>query len=35
MLGIFNVKIALAYSEGAVSAFRCLIDEIHAQERCI
>jgi hypothetical protein len=35
MLGIFNVKIAPAYSEGAASAFRRLIDKIHTQERCI
>jgi hypothetical protein len=35
MSGIFDVKIAPAYSEGAASAFRRLMDEIHAQERCI
>jgi hypothetical protein len=35
MSGIFNVEIAPAYSEGAASAFRRLMDEIHVQERCI
>jgi hypothetical protein len=33
--GIFGVEIAPAYSEGAASAFRRLMDEIHKQERCI
>ncbi|KAI4264906.1 MAG: hypothetical protein L6R42_000020 [Xanthoria sp. 1 TBL-2021] len=35
MSGIFDVDIAPAYSEGAASAFRRLMDEIHAQERCV
>jgi hypothetical protein len=35
MSGIFDVKIAPAYSKEAASAFRRLMDEIHAQERCI
>jgi hypothetical protein len=35
MSGIFDVEIAPAYSEGAESAFRRLMDEIHAQEKCI
>jgi hypothetical protein len=33
--GIFGVEIAPAYSEGAASAFRRLMDEIHELERCI
>jgi hypothetical protein len=33
--GIFGAEIAPAYSEGAASAFRRLMDEIHKQERCI
>jgi hypothetical protein len=35
MAGIFDVEIAPAYSEGTASAFRRLMDEIHAQERCV
>jgi hypothetical protein len=35
MAGIFDVKIAPAYSEGAASAFRRLMDEIHALARCV
>jgi hypothetical protein len=33
--GIFDVEIAPAYSEGAASAFRRLMDEIHKLERCV
>ncbi|KAF2844476.1 HET-domain-containing protein [Plenodomus tracheiphilus IPT5] len=33
--GIFSVEIAPAYSEGAASAFRRLMDEIHKLERCV
>jgi hypothetical protein len=33
--GIFDVEIALAYSEGAASAFRRLMDEIYKLERCV
>jgi hypothetical protein len=33
--GIFYVEIAPAYSEGAASAFRRLMEEINKQERCI
>ncbi|KAH7089950.1 WD40-repeat-containing domain protein [Paraphoma chrysanthemicola] len=33
--GIFSVEIAPAYSEGAASAFRRLMDKIHKQEKCI
>jgi hypothetical protein len=35
MSGIFDVEIAPAYSEGAASAFRRLMDEIHTRERCV
>jgi hypothetical protein len=35
MAGIFDVEIAPAYSEGAASAFRRLMDEVRTQERCI
>jgi hypothetical protein len=35
MAGIFDVEIAPAYTEGAASAFRRLIDKVHAQERCV
>jgi hypothetical protein len=35
MSGIFDVEIAPAYNEGAASAFRHLMDEIHTQERCV
>jgi uncharacterized membrane protein YhaH (DUF805 family) len=33
--GIFDVEIAPAYSEGATSAFRRLMDEIHKLEGCV
>ncbi|KAH6625330.1 HET-R [Boeremia exigua] len=33
--GIFDVEIAPAYSEGAASAFRRLMDEIHKLDRCV
>ncbi|OAL42607.1 HET-domain-containing protein [Pyrenochaeta sp. DS3sAY3a] len=33
--GIFDVEIAPAYSEGAASAFKRLMDEIHKLERCV
>jgi hypothetical protein len=33
--GIFDVEIAPAYSEGAASAFKRLMDEVHKAERCI
>jgi hypothetical protein len=33
--GIFNVEIAPAYSEGAASAFKRLMDEINKLERCV
>jgi hypothetical protein len=33
--GIFDVEIAPAYSEGAASAFRRLMDEVHKLERCV
>ncbi|KAF1938339.1 hypothetical protein EJ02DRAFT_457962 [Clathrospora elynae] len=33
--GILDVKLAPVYSEGAVGAFRRLIDEIHKLERCV
>ncbi|KAL5371773.1 hypothetical protein DPSP01_014016 [Paraphaeosphaeria sporulosa] len=33
--GIFGVEIAPAYSEGAASAFRRLMDEIRKLERCV
>jgi hypothetical protein len=35
MSGIFDVEIAPAYSEGAASAFRRLMDKIHTLERCV
>jgi hypothetical protein len=35
MQGIFDVEIAPAYSEGAASAFRRLMDEIHKLDRCV
>ncbi|KAF1939818.1 HET-domain-containing protein [Clathrospora elynae] len=35
LLGIFDVRIAPAYSEGATSAFKRLMEEIHKLERCI
>jgi hypothetical protein len=35
LLGIFDVEIAPAYSEGAASAFRRLMDEIYKLERCV
>jgi hypothetical protein len=35
LLGIFDVYLAPLYGEGAVGAFRRLMDEIHKQERCI
>ncbi|XP_014562143.1 hypothetical protein COCVIDRAFT_84634 [Bipolaris victoriae FI3] len=33
--GILDVEIAPAYSEGAASAFKRLMDEVHRVERCI
>jgi hypothetical protein len=35
LLGIFDVDLAPIYGEGAVGAFRRLMDEIHKIERCI
>lgn len=33
--GLFDVEIAPAYSEGAASAFKRLMDEIHKLEKCV
>ncbi|KAF1967661.1 HET-domain-containing protein, partial [Bimuria novae-zelandiae CBS 107.79] len=35
LAGILDVEIAPAYSEGAASAFRRLMDEIHKLEKCV
>jgi hypothetical protein len=35
LLGIFDVELAPLYGEGVASAFKRLMDEIHALERCV